>query len=183
MKRLLLAVVGVGMVAVAGSALAAQNIRFGVGGGLLLPLSDYKTNDKAGWVAGVDGTYWLTGQQIGIRVEGDYSQTSEASGVAAHKTKILGGTGNVVYALGKQADQMRPYVFGGIGIYNVKIDVTGFGSASTSKVGFGGGAGVAFKVGAGSTRLFVEGRFTSISTSGGSTSFIPIRAGLRFGGK
>jgi len=183
MKRLLLAVVGLGVVSLAGSALAAQNIRYGVGGGLLLPMSDYKTSDKAGWIGGVDGTYWLTGGSIGIRLEGDYSQTSNQDSVTAHKTKILGISGNVVYAFGTKAGGLRPYVFGGVGIYSVKVDVTGFGSASTSKVGFGGGAGVALKLGAGSTRLFVEGKFTSVSTQGATTTFLPIRAGVRFGGK
>ncbi|HMA44100.1 MAG TPA: hypothetical protein VKO86_08795, partial [Gemmatimonadales bacterium] len=78
--------------------------------------------------------------------------------------------------------QVRPYILGGVGYYNVKISAGGV-SASESKVGFGGGAGLAFKVGTGDTRLFVEGKFVSVSTSGNSTTFLPIRAGIRFGGK
>ena len=95
--------------------------------------------------------------------------------------KLVGGLAELVYAFGTSADQVRPYVMGGVGYYNVKIDVTGFGSADESKVGFGGGAGLDLKVGTGGTRLFVEGKFLSISTSGSSVTFIPFRAGVRFG--
>jgi len=161
----------------------AQGIRYGVGAGLLMPLGDYKTADKMGWVVGGDVTKWMTGGMLGVRVEASYSQTSEASGVTPHSSKIIGGMADLVYAFGTAAKQMRPYVLGGLGYYNVKVDVTGVGSASESKVGFGVGAGLAFKMGVGSTRLFVEGKWTTVSTSGTSTSFIPIRVGLRFGAK
>jgi opacity protein-like surface antigen len=186
MKRTVLTVVGVMLlgasVAAAQAAAAKGSVRFGVGAGLLLPTGDYKTSDGSGWVAGADVTYWLASQPIGLRAEGSYSQTSEASGVTAHKTKIFGGAADVVYAFGKSADQIRPYILAGLGIYNVKVDVT-TASASESKIGFGIGGGAAFRVGTGATRVFVEGKYTSVSTSGFKTNFIPIRAGLRFGSK
>ena len=141
-----------------------------------------KTADKAGWIAGADATYWLASQPIGIRIEGSYSQTSEKSGVGPHKTKILGGGADVVYAFGQTASSARPYILAGLGYYNVKVSVTG-ASVSESKIGFGGGAGVAFKVGTGGTRVFVEGKYMSVSTSGTKTTFLPIRVGVRFGSK
>jgi opacity protein-like surface antigen len=181
MKRLLLTGFAVACFAGVGS-LSAQGIRFGVGGGMLLPMGDYKTGDKAGLLAGVDGTYWLTGNQIGIRLDATYSQTSEKSGVVAHKTKMIGGMAEVVYAFMTPADQIRPYILGGVGLFNVKLSGAG-GDTSTTKVGFGGGAGLAFKVGSGSTRVFVEGRYTSVSVFGTTLPFLGVKAGLRFGGK
>ena len=187
MKRMVLVVLGA-MVLGAGSAsaqaaaAATGGIRFGVGAGLLLPMGTYKDGDKAGFIGGVDGTYWLASQPIGIRIEGSYSQTSEKSTVLAHKTKILGGAADVVYAFGQSASSARPYILAGLGYYNVKISVTG-GSTSESKIGFGGGAGVAFKVGTGGTRVFVEGKYMSVSTTGAKTTFLPIRVGERFGSK
>jgi opacity protein-like surface antigen len=178
MKRVALSLVALISIAGAGS-VSAQNVRFGIGGGLLAPLGTYKDTDKMGWVVGGDATYWLMGAPVGIRADVQYSQTSEASGVTAHKTKIIGGLAEVVYAFGKRADGVRPYIMGGLGYYNVKIDVSGV-SGSESKVGFGGGAGLAFKLGTGGTRFFVEGKFVSVSTSGGSKNFLPIRAGFRF---
>lgn len=180
MKRLLLALFAVACLAGAGS-LSAQGVRFGVGGGLLIPMGDYKTGDKAGLLVGADGTYWLTGDQIGIRLDATYSQTSEKSGVLAHKTKMIGGLAEVVYAFMKPTDNLRPYVMGGVGLFNVKLSAGG-GDTSTTKVGFGGGAGLAFKVGTGSTRLFVEGRYTSVSVFGVTLPFLGVKAGFRFGG-
>src|SRR5260370_34877250 len=74
-----------------GGGQAASSIRIGVGAGLLLPISDYKTSDKLGWLAGADVTYWLTGGMFGLRAEGSYSHASEAPGLSAHTTKIFGG--------------------------------------------------------------------------------------------
>jgi len=88
----------------------------------------------------------------------------------------------VVYAFGQTASSARPYILAGLGYYNVKVSVTG-ASVSESKIGFGGGAGVAFKVGTGGTRVFVEGKYMSVSTSGTKTTFLPIRVGVRFGSK
>jgi len=189
MKRTVLVVMaamvlGVGAAAAQAAAAATGGVRVGVGAGLILPLSDYKTADKAGWIAGADATYWLASQPIGIRVEAGYSQTSEKAGVTpAHKTKIFGGGADVVYAFGARGDQIRPYILAGLGFYNAKIDVTGFASGSSTKVGFGGGAGAAFKVAAGGTRIFVEGKYTNLKVNGANLSFIPIRVGLRFGSK
>jgi len=183
MRKLIGGTALVAALVLAPSLLVAQGIRYGVGAGLLMPLGDYKTADKMGWVVGGDVTKWMTGGMLGIRVEASYSQTKEKTGVTPHSTKVFGGGADLVYAFGMSAAQMRPYVLGGLGYYNVKVALTGGGSASESKVGFGVGAGVAFKMGAGSTRLFVEGKWTTVSTTGSSTSFIPIRVGLRFGAK
>jgi opacity protein-like surface antigen len=180
MKRTVVAVAVAGLLSAAGSVVSAQNVRIGVGGGLMMPLSDYKTIDKMGWLAGADATYWLAGSALGIRIEGDYSQTSHKNSVPGH-TSIIGGMAELVYALGTTASSVRPYVLGGLGYFHAKIDVTGLGSASENKIGYGVGAGLALKLGTGSTRFFAEGRYQSVQTSGSSLKMIPIRAGLRFG--
>src|SRR5437660_12880482 len=100
MRKLLSGTALVAALAFVPSLVVAQGIRYGAGVGLLMPLGDYKTADKAGWVAGADVTKWLSGGMLGVRVEGSYSQTSEASGVGAHATKILGGMADLVYAFG-----------------------------------------------------------------------------------
>jgi len=176
MKRVMGVVAGA--LVLATTSVAAQGVRIGLGGGLLLPMGDYKTADKTGWIAGVDVTDWLTGGSFGIRVEGSYSQTSHKAGTSGN-SKIIGGMGDAVYAFGTSGASMRPYLLAGVGFYNVKFTGTGT-SVSESKVGFGGGAGVAFKVGTGGSRIFVEGKYVSVSTSGSSTTFLPVRAGIRF---
>lgn len=181
MKRVALSLFALISIAGAGS-LSAQGVRFGIGGGLVMPTGDYKTADKLGWLVGADATYWLMGAPVGIRLDAQYSQTSHKNGVDGN-SKIIGGMGELVYAFGTDKEQIRPYILGGIGLFNVKVTVPSASfDTSVTKVGFGGGAGLAFKMGAGGTRFFVEGKFVSVSTGGGSnTTFLPIRAGFRFG--
>lgn len=181
MKRMTFAILAV--LSVAGVAgLSAQNVRIGIGGGVLMPMSDYKDADKLGWLGGVDGTYWLAGAPVGIRVEGDYSQTSHKNNVGGH-TSIIGGMAELVYAFGTSASPARPYLLGGVGYFHAKVEVTGIGSATENKVGYGLGGGVDLKVGTGSTHVFGEARYQSVQTSGTSLKMIPIRVGVRFGTK
>ena len=51
-----------------------------------------------------------------------------------------------------------------------------------SESDFGVNAGAGFDFQLGSVGLFVEGRFHNVFTEDNSTSFIPITAGIRFGG-
>jgi opacity protein-like surface antigen len=166
-------------VAVAAPARAQGTLRYGVNAGLLMPMGDYNSADKPGWIGGAGATYWLAGAPVGIRVDGSYSQTSHDGGISGN-TKIAGGMASVVYALMPASAPARPFITAGVGYYNVKVDAGG-ASASESKVGFGGGAGVTLKLGPSSTRLVVATRFTSVSTTGGSTTFLPITVGLSFG--
>jgi len=176
MRRTLLAVVAVGMLAlVPASMLSAQGLRWGVGAGLLMPMGDYGDFDKTGFTVGGGGTYWLTGGQLGIRADLSYSSTSEKEGVLAHTTKLIGGLASVVYGLGASGAPARPYVMGGVGLYNVDG-----GGGSETKVSFGAGAGVGFKLGTGGMRGFLETRFTSVSTDP-SLTFLPIVVGVSFG--
>src|SRR6266513_8028 len=183
MKRFTLVLAAIALCVAAVSPVMAQkaagNLRYGISAGLVMPMGDYNTIDKLGFVGGAGATYWLAGQPIGIRADLSYSQTShdEAVSVAGH-TKIMGGMASVVYALNPASAPARILLNAGLGFYNVKVDATGGGSASESKIGFGGGAAVAFKMGTGSTRLIVGTRFTSVSTSGSSTTFLPITVGL-----
>lgn len=181
MKRFGLAIVAVMALIVAARPAMAQgaatgSLRYGVSAGVLLPMGDYNTADKMGFVGGVGATYWLAGQPIGIRGDVSYSQTSHDPGPG--NSKILGGMASLVYALNPASAPARILLTGGVGYFNLK-DSEATGSAS--KFGFGAGAAVAFKMGTGSTRLVLGTRFTSVSTTGGSTTFLPITVGLTFG--
>jgi len=178
MKRFGLAILAVmALVVVAARPASAQNIRWGVGAGLLMPMGNYADFDKLGFTGGLGGTYTLPGG-VGIRADLSYGTTGEKSGIGDHTTKILGGMASVVYAFGTAGP--KPYVMGGLGLSNVKIsDPTG--SISETKVSFGFGAGVSLPMGTGGSRLFAETRYTSVSTSGSSINFLPIVVGISFG--
>lgn len=179
MKRFglaLLAVMALCVVAVRPA--TAQNIRWGVAAGLLMPMSDYSNDDKLGFTGGLGGTYNLPGG-VGIRADVSYGTTSEKSGVTDHNTNILGGMLSAVYAFGTAGP--KPYVTGGLGLANVKVKSGGTELFSETKVAFAFGAGVSLPMGTGGSRLFAETRYTSVSTSGTSTQFLPIVVGVSFG--
>lgn len=178
MKRFGLALLAViALVAVAARPASAQSIRWGVGAGLLMPMGDYADFDKMGFTGGLGGTYWLPAG-VGIRADLSYGTTSEKSGLTAHTTKILGGMASVVYQFGSAGP--KPYVMGGLGYSNIKVSAGGT-DVSESKVAFGFGAGVSLPMGTGGSRLFAETRYTSVSTTGSSTTFLPIVVGISFG--
>ena len=177
MKRLGLVMLAVALCVVAARPVMAQgSLRYGVNAGLLMPVSDYNTQDKMGWVAGAGATYWLPGN-VGIRGDLSYSSTAHKGTGATGSTKITGGMASVVYALMPASAPARLMITGGVGYYNIDL---GGGIAKQSKIGFGGGAAVAFKLGTGSTRLVVGSRYTSVSTAT-KLNFVPITVGLTFG--
>ena len=162
----------------AGSLTAQQGVRLGIGGGLLMPLSDYKDADKVGFLVGADATYWLSAAPVGIRVEGDFSQTSHENGVGG-RTTLCSGLVELVYAFSPKGPSVHPYLLGGVGYMLGKFETTVLGTGTQNKVVFGAGGGLAFKFGTSGT-LFVEGRWQSFR-SNPSLKMIPIRAGFRFG--
>src|SRR2546425_6727053 len=167
--------------ALAGIAAAqAPSVRFGLGGGAIVPVGDYKQADKIGWHGVGMVQLGLPALPIEIRADVLYGHTThkDRSGVVVPgSTKLYGGLANVVYSIGPKV-MARPYVLGGIGVYHVKVDVPGH-TADETKFAFGVGGGVS--VGMGASRFFVEGRFVSVRESGGSTSFLPVTAGGRLG--
>lgn len=158
---------------------AQAQVRFGVGGGLLMPMSTYGDVDKAGFIGGVGVVVPIGTAPVSVRVEGTYSQTSH-DGIDG-KTKIIGGMASLVYSF-QAGGSVTPYVLGGIGYYNGKVTVPSFSiDESESKVGFGGGAGLRFPIG--SASLFAEARYINIDTSGDALTYIPIIVGVSFGGQ
>ena len=176
MKRFALVLLAVMALVVAARPASAQSIRWGLGAGLLMPMGDYGDFDKMGYTAAFGGTYNLP-SGLGIRADISYGTTSEKDGVGAHSTKLLGGMASLVYGFGG-ATGPKPYVTGGLGLHNVKVDELDY---SATKVAFGFGAGVSLPLGTGGNRLFAESRYTSVSTEGSSTTFLPIIVGISFG--
>ena len=188
MNRVLQLALAVTVAAVAGvTVVSAQGVRFGLGGGLIAPLSDYSDNDKMGWHATLNANFAIPLSPVGIRVDGLYGQTSHkdiGTTAVTGNTKLIGGIANVVYKIPVPAPIVKPYLLAGGGVYNVKIKAQSGPSASidTSETkftwDFGGGA----TFGAGPASFFAEIRYVSIQESGGSTKFVPITVGVTFGG-
>lgn len=151
-----------------------EGIRFGVGGGLTLPMGTFGDVDKAGWH--LVGVLQLPISQspIHLRFDAMYGQTSHKS-PASGNTTLTGGTADLLYHLGDRAAKVRPYVLGGLGFYNADFG----GGSSQSKLAFGLGGGILF--GVGTMHAFLETRYMSVQTSGSSLNFLPISLGVMFG--
>jgi hypothetical protein len=150
-----------------------EGVRFGVGGGIILPMGDYGTVDKAGWhVMGLI-QFPISQSPIHLRFDALYGSTSHKSGFGPGSTKLTGATADLLYHLGDRHSSVRPYVMGGLGFFNVSD------GSSTSKFAFGLGGGILF--GVGTMHAFLESRYMSIQTSGSSLTFLPISLGLMFG--
>ena len=170
-------------------AVHAQGAEFALGGGIGMPLGDFDDAAKLGWHGQAAISFVPNGWPVGIQIDGSYQQfgLEDAGGFTGLKTRLLQGTGNVVFKFkSSEESTFRPYLLGGLGVYNSKTtadddpgDVLGGGETD-----FGINAGAGFDFKAGGAGLFIEGRFHNVFTGGpgGDMQFIPITLGIRFGG-
>jgi opacity protein-like surface antigen len=148
--------------ALGAASLSAQKVTFGVGGGLLMPMSDDQDSDNMGWQAGVNVTFPVG--PVAIRVDGLYGQTThkDVSGVKVDGSSMpLGANADVVYAF-KVAGTIKPYILGGIGAYKLKeaFEPQGFPQfwvdIPVTKFSYNGDAGIEIELS--SFTLFLEAR-------------------------
>ena len=183
MQRRMLSLLAVCFTAVVGIAAAqTPSARFGLGGGVTIPVGTYKDSDKIGWHGMGLVQIGVPRSPVDIRVDGVYSHTSHDTtkvGVPSGTTKLYGGLASVVYNVGPKALMARAYVLGGVGVYHLKQDLGGGLTGDATKFAFGGGGGVSFSLAA--VHGFVEARWVSVRTTGSALSFFPVSAGLMFG--
>lgn len=152
--------------------------QFGIAAGAALPMSDLKDATDLGF--NVTGTVGFHPQLIplGIRVDVAYNSFNIKSSFNVngnvHFTSV---TGNLVWSIPSEA--VSPYFIGGAGLYNVGVDLPGFGD-SNNRFGFNIGGGIKMPLSGFDT--FLEARYNQVSGSNGGPSlkFIPITFGLMF---
>src|SRR2546429_4408708 len=127
-------------VALAGIAAAqAPSVGFGLGGGAIVPVGDYNKADKIGWHGLGMVQLALPAVPLEIRVDGLYGRTTHKGTAVPGSTKLYGGLAHPVYSIRAQA-MARPYVLGGIGIYQGNVQVP-WGNPDEKKVPLGAGGG------------------------------------------
>ncbi len=190
MKGMLKALTAVAMAtALTASTAHAQNsmpVSFGVGGGVNLPLSNFKDVAKLGFQGTALVAFAPENLPVGFRVDGTYQQNKYDNDFAAAfgdgKWQTIYGTANVVYTFQTaETSRIHPYLIAGGGVYNLKDKPDVGTGASDTKFGVNAGAG--FDMAAGGATVFLEGRFHNIFVSGNNQSFVPITLGVKFGGK
>jgi Outer membrane protein beta-barrel domain len=171
------------MASIGAAPAVAQGAKFSVGGGLTLPLGDLGDGTSTGFHGLAAVGFQPANFPVGIQIDGMYNRFGLADDVDG-SFRIIQGTANAVYRFTTSEDtKIRPYIIGGVGLYNGKVsgdDIPDEFETSESDFGINGGAGFDFV--AGSLSLFVEGRFHNVFTEGNSSNFIPITVGVRLGG-
>ncbi len=159
-------------------ALDAGGARFGVSGGLTLPIGDLGDGYGSGF--NIQGHASIKPSSSPFTLRGDVGlwtnsgKTVNIGGISGSNPSLTLVTvnGNVVYNFeGAKDATFVPYVIGGAGVYSGNRD---FGT----KLGLNAGGGVTFKLAG--FDAFAEGRFHNIFGDGGSARLIPISFGVMF---
>lgn len=187
MKNLVRVVaMGLAVAVSAQNAHAQTGVSFGLGGGAAVPTGTLGDGAKTGWSSEVVARVKPGASPVGLQLDGFYNRFGLQSGIDGN-SRMIGGTANAVLAF-PIAGPARPYLIGGVGVYNGKTTVTG-GPATDSETKFGanGGAGLDVAVGK-SASVFAEGRFhaifkgvTNATTAAEETAYmVPVTLGLRW---
>lgn len=162
------------------SMLRAQGAEFSLGAGVGIPLGNFDDVVKIGWQGTAAVSFEPRNLPVGIQVDGTYSRFSDETPFDI-SSQLIYGTADAVYRFQSSEDtKVRPYLIGGLGIYNSKETGSDALGGSSTKFGINAGAGFDFK--AGSAALFLEGRFHDVFVAGPNVEFFPINLGVRFGG-
>jgi hypothetical protein len=207
---LLAALLAAARPAAAQGGLGVNPFSVGVSGGLSVPTGDFSDVFASGF--NVDGLLAVRAPTlpVSLRIEAGYQRFAlkesvrdllgQFGGSGDVTARILSGTANVVYGFTIPASPVRPYLIGGVGVYNLRARASGafaelaeeFGGTieqSTTRLGLNGGLGLDVPL-AGIT-VFGEARVHTIFTPserdpdtgerfGGRTTIVPLKIGVRF---
>ncbi len=179
------AAIGLALALGAQVAQAQAGLSLSVGGGAVIPTGSMADVNSMGWTGQAALRVKPAVSPLGFQVDAFYTRLGLENDLDGH-SRLLGGTANAVFAF-PSAAVARPYLIGGVGLYNGKTTVDGLGS-SESQTKFGANAGAGFDLKLGSAALYAEGRFHAIfkgavdaQTLDETTAFmIPLTVGLRW---
>jgi outer membrane protein with beta-barrel domain len=170
---------------------AGAQLRGVVGVGASVPVGEFADETGPGAQAGggtaLAGLEWLPeGKSLGLRLDGTYNRfctelCDEASGDLDVRFRFLNAnlSGIAELPLGAGSD-FRPYLLGGVGLYNYKLegdDVPDGLTDSENDFGLSGGVGMTYHLG--QVGVFAEGRFHNVFTSEEDIQYIPVLVGAR----
>ncbi len=166
-----------------GAVPAVAQASFSLGAGLTFPSGALSEGINTGFhgLAGV--SFVPGGSPVGIRVDGMYHRFGLDEDDVDANFQMLNGTASAVYRfVTSEESKIHPYVIGGLGLYNYKFTGDDVPDDFGSETDFGFNLGAGFDFAAGSTALFVEGRYHSVFSDGDNLKMIPITVGIRLGG-
>lgn len=162
----------------------------GVSGGASIPTGDLSNAVSTGYNVNGHITYGNPTFPFQIRGDVGYNSFSGKSSVCSGSdcsARAIGFTGNLVYTFPMPAAQVRPYLLGGAGVYNMKAEASSTSggttvSASSSENDFGFNLGGGLILPLSGFNAFVEAKYTQVNAKngGGNSKFIPISVGVMF---
>ena len=178
------AAVGLALALSAQAAQAQAGLSLGLGAGAVVPSGNMADAFSTGWTSQASLRLKPAVSPLGFQFDASYSRLGLNSDLVDGHTSMLAGTANAVFAF-PSAAVARPYLIGGVGMYNMKAEI---GNVSGSDTKFGANAGAGFDLKLGSASLYAEGRFHAIFNGGfdsesleESTAYmIPLTVGLRW---
>ena len=161
-------------------AASTRAFTIGIAGGITMPMGDFGDAFDTGYnVMGSLGFRPAT-LPVGFSFDVAYHSLGFADGddeipgaEDIGDARILSGTGNVVLNF-TTAGGIRPYLIGGVGLYNFDTEA----GEGTTDFGLNAGGGLNFALSGFST--FLETRYHSVFTEEDNTNFLPIVFGIRF---
>jgi hypothetical protein len=150
---------------------ASGQARFGISGGLAVPVSDLGDVAEVGYNVAAALHFGGTHVPFGARIEGSLSGFSLDE--AREDARILNATLNAVANFGQRPSS--PYLIGGLGLYNSKVAKLD----SKNALGMNVGGGLRFPIG--DLTTFFEARYHLMfgdRTEFANFQFIPITFGV-----
>ncbi|HEU4630266.1 MAG TPA: outer membrane beta-barrel protein [Gemmatimonadaceae bacterium] len=166
-----LAVAAVAPVAVAQDAAMTRAVRFGIEGGLSMPMGDFGDAANMGFLIGGVMDIMPANWPVAIRTNLSYQRWGIDEDLADGESfNAISVTGDAMFAI-PTTGGIRPYILGGLGFYRSDCSADCEGS---NDLGFNFGGGLNFNLGTLDTH--VEARYHSVDDD----SFVPIVFGIRF---
>jgi Outer membrane protein beta-barrel domain len=178
------AAIGLALALGAQVAQAQAGLSLGLGAGAVIPTGDMGEVHSTGWTGQASLRLKPAVSPVGFQVDASYNRLGIDSDLVEGNTSAFATTANAVFAF-PSAAVARPYLIGGLGMYNMKATVDDVSGSDTK---FGANAGAGFDLKLGSASLYAEGRFHAIfsgafdaeSLEETTAYMVPLTVGLRW---
>ena len=119
---------------------AQAGLSLGLGAGAVVPTGSMADINSTGWTGQASLRVKPAVSPLGFQVDASYSRLGLDSDLVDGHTSTIAGTANAVFAF-PSAAVARPYLIGGVGVYNMKATAATC-RAPTTKFGANAGAGL-----------------------------------------
>lgn len=166
---------------------------FGISAGASIPESSFGEAVSTGYNVNAMINAGVPLSPLGFRAEAGLNHFDLDGSNASGNVRMINGTANVIVTP-TTIIGAKPYLIGGLGMYNVRTNFSGTvtplgslfsasapgGESSDTRLGFNGGVGLTF--GLGSVGTLLEARYVTVNGKNGSGSlaFVPVTFGITF---